>query len=368
MKFTCNRDLLREGLDIVSRAIPAKSNYAALECVLIEVSEDLILTGSDNDISITYQVAAIIEEIGSVLVNARIFSDIVRKLPDIYVTVETSTTGNGLHINSGASHFEISTIGSEQYPKVNFINDFDKVVNLPGPTFRSLVKQTAFAASQDSAKMILRGVLIENKGGLLKFVAIDGFKLAVKSFPSVSDEDFRVVVPSRVLDYVAKVVDKNNDVISFCYSENQIMFFNNTFKLVSSLLRGEFPDYERLIPMEFATVMTLPTALFIDTIERVALVIDDDKKWSINLNTYPDEVFVSVAGEDGNSHETLNAEITGQEMAISFNKKNLLDCLKVIEKEKVSFNFSSQKGPCVINSEDDDSFLMLLMPMKTRVR
>ena len=96
MKFTCNRDLLREGLDIVSRAIPAKSNYAALECVLIEVSEDLILTGSDNDISITYQVAAIIEEIGSVLVNARIFSDIVRKLPDIYVTVETSTTGKKL--------------------------------------------------------------------------------------------------------------------------------------------------------------------------------------------------------------------------------------------------------------------------------
>ena len=100
----------------------------------------------------------------------------------------------------------------------------------------------------------------------------------------------------------------------------------------------------------------------------MALVIDDDKKWSINLNTYPDEVFVSVAGEDGNSHETLNAEITGQEMAISFNKKNLLDCLKVIEKEKVRFNFSSQKGPCVINSEDDDSFLMVLMPMKTRVR
>ena len=361
--------MLAEGLSIVQKAIPSKSNYPALECVMIDVSEDLILTGSDTDISITYQVPVmIIEEIGSVLVNAKVFYDIVRRLPDIYVTIETQENGGNLVVNSGKAHFEVPTINPEQYPKINFLSDTENVLELPSATLGNMIKQTAFAASQDSARMILRGVLIENSGGLLKFVAIDGYRLAVKTSPSAYTEDFKIVVPAKVLSEMAKIIEKSETTIRFCFSESQVMFFNDSFSLVSGLLKGEFPDYNMLLPKEYKCVMTVKNQTFIDTIERVSLVIVDDKKWFVDLTTYPDQVFICANGENGKSHETVSADISGQEVLISFNEKNLIECLKAIEKENITINFSSEKGPCVINSDEDSSYFILLMPVKHKSR
>ena len=369
MKFTCNRDLLAEGLSIVQRAIPSKSNYPALECVLINVSEDLVITGSDTDISITYQVPVmIIEEIGSALVNARFFYEVIRKMPDIYVTIETAERGGNLVVNSGNSHFDVPTINPEQYPKISFLEDNDNILELQASTLKNMIRQTAFAASVDSARMILRGVLIENSDGLLKFVAIDGYRLAVKTSPSVYTENFRIVVPAKVLSELAKIIEKNDSVIRFCFSENQVKFFDENFSLVSGLLKGEFPNYNSLFPEESKCVMTVNNQTFIDTIERVSLVIVDDKKWFVDLQTYPDQVFICASGENGKSHETVNADISGQEVLISFKEKILVECLKAIEKEKINVTFSSESGPCVITSEEDDSYFILLMPVKNKSR
>lgn len=368
MKFTCSRDILSEGLGIVQRVIPTKSNVSALEGVLIEIKEDLILTGTDNEISITYQVPAIIDEIGSVLVSAKSFADIVRKLPDIYVHCETSANGNSLLINSGSSHFEIPVLKIESYPKINFVDDSIQSVSLTKNDFKGLVRQTAFAASIDSPRMILRGVLIENKEDNLRFVAIDGFRLAVKTIKSTFENEFKIVVPAKVLNEVARIIDKSDENVSFNFNDNQIVFFNNSFRLVASLLKGEFADYEKMIPREYTTTMKINTYDFASGIERVAVVIEDDKKWPIIMKTYPDEIFISVAGEKGTSNEVVSAEISGQEIEIYFNQKNIIDCLKAIDKEKISVNFTSQKGPCVLSSDEDDSFLMLVMPVKPKVK
>lgn len=368
MKFTCSRDLLAEGLNIVQKAIPGKSNLPVLECVLIDVSEDLVLTGSDTEISINYQVSAIIEEIGSVAVPAKVFADIVRKLPDIWVTVETSENNSYLIISSGNFKLDLQTFSAEQYPKVNFGIESNDTVCLSKNNFKNLVKQTAFAASTDSTRMILRGVLIENKGGFLKFVAIDGFRLAIKSLESSYENEFRIVVPARVLNEVSKIIEKGDDNISLSFNDNQIMFSNNSFKLVSSLLKGEFADYERMVPTDFNTVMNISTFNFSNSLDRVSVVLDDDKKWPIVLKTYPDELFISVAGEKGNTNEVLNVEISGQDIEIYFNEKNLYECLKAIDSEKVTVSFTSQKGPCLITSEEDNSFMIVVMPVKPKVR
>lgn len=368
MKFTCSRDLLTEGLNIVQRAIPGKSNLPVLEGVLIDVGDDVILTGTDSEMSITYQVGAIIDEVGSIVVSAKNFSDIVRKLPDIYVTCETSDNGNQLFINSGISHFEIPVMNVDQYPNINYIEESENNVNLSKVNFKNLVRQTTFAASIDSPRMILRGVLVENKNNVLRFVAIDGFRMAIKSVQSSFEKDFKIVVPAKVLNEVSKIVERNDGDINFSFNDNQIMFYNNTFKLVASLLKGDFADYEKMIPSDFQTSMKVETAKFADSIERVAVVIEDDRKWPIIMKTYPDEIFISVAGEKGNSKEDLSAEITGQDIEIYFNEKNILDCLRAIDKEKITVNFTSQKGPCVISSEEDESFVMLVMPVKPKVR
>ncbi|MBP5311347.1 MAG: DNA polymerase III subunit beta [Clostridia bacterium] len=369
MKFTCNRDLLAEGLSIAQRAIPSKSNYPALECVLIDVSEDLVLTGSDTDISITYQVPVmIIEEIGSALVNAKFFYDIIRKMPDIYVTIETAEKGGNLVVNCGNSHFDVPTINPDQYPKISFLEDNENILELPASTLKTLIKQTAFAASVDSARMILRGVLIENADDFLKFVAIDGYRLAVKSSPSAYSEDFRIVVPAKVLIELSKIIEKSESDVRFCFSENQVKFYDNSFSLVSGLLKGEFPNYNSLFPEESKCVMTVKNQTFIDTIERVSLVIVDDKKWFVDLKTYPDQVFICATGEYGKAHETVSADISGQEVLISFKEKILVECLKAIEKENITVTFSSESGPCIITSEEDDSYFILLMPVKNKSR
>jgi len=368
MKFTCSRDLLLDGLNIVQRAVPGKSNLSILEGVLLEVKEDVILTCTDSEVSINYQVGAIIEEIGSIVVSAKVLSEIVRRLPDIYVTCETSSNGSTLIITSGNAHFEISIMNADQYPKVNFIKDEDDNLTLTKNNFRNLVRQTAFAASIDSPRMILRGVLVENKENVLRFVAIDGFRLAVKTVASTYEKEFKIVVPAKVLNEVSRIIEKSEGDINFRFNENQIMFYNNTFKLIASLYKGEFADYEKMIPKEFSTIMKIGTSDISNSIERVSVVVDDDRKWPIIFKTYPDEIFISVAGEKGNSHEVLPAEISGQEIEIFFNEKNIIDCFKAIEKEKITISFTSQKGPCVIGSDEDDSFLMLVMPVKPKVR
>ncbi len=367
MKFTCNRDNLIEGLNIVQKAIPSKSNTPVLEGILIEVSEDLILTGSDSEISITYQFPAIIEEIGGVVVSSKTFCDIIRKLPDIYVTVETSSDGSELIINSGGAHFEINLMNRSAYPKINFINT-DDVFAISKNNLRSLIKQTAFAASQENSRPILKGVLMENKENILRFVAIDGFRLALKYIESDFGKDFSIVVPARVLNELSKIIDKGDEMINVCFSDTQIMFYTDTFKIVSSLLKGEFFDYAKMIPVDFTAVMSVGTRDLLGSIERVALVLEDDRKWPIVMKTYSDEVVINVAGERGVSREVIGAEISGQEIEIYYNSRNIMECLRAVENDRISMKFTSAKGPSIIMSEEDESFLFLVMPVKPKIR
>ena len=367
MKFTCTRDNLIEGLNIVQKAIPGRSNTPVLEGLLIEVSEDLILTGSDSEISITYQFPAIIEEIGGVVVSSKTFCDIIRKLPDMYVTVETSADGNDLIINSGGAHFEINLMNRAAYPKINFLST-ENSFSINKGSLRSLIKQTAFAASLENSRPILKGVLMENKENILRFVAIDGFRLALKYVESNCENDFSIVVPARVLNELSKIIDKDEELINVCFSENQIMFYTDNFKVVSSLLKGEFFDYSRMIPSDFTAVMNVGTKELLGSIERVALVLEDDRKWPLVMKTYSDEVVINVAGERVVSREVVSAEISGQEIEIYYNSRNIMDCLKAVENERISVKFTTTKGPSIIVSEEDDSFLFLVMPVKPKIR
>ena len=198
MKFTCNRDALIEGINIVQKAIPGKSTLPVLEGILIEVGEELILTGSDNDISITYEVPSIIEEIGGVVVSSKTFGEIIRKLPDIYLTIETAEEGRSLIIDSGNAHFEITYMEKSGYPKVDPLDTTDSL-SISQNNLKTFIRQTAFSASQDNTRPILKGVLVENKSGLLNFVALDGFSLAIKTIDSSYDKDFSMIVSARVL-------------------------------------------------------------------------------------------------------------------------------------------------------------------------
>ena len=334
-----------------------------LEGILIEVGEELILTGSDNEISITFEVPSIIEEIGGVVVSSKTFGDIIRKLPDIYVTIETSEEGKSIIINSGNAHFEITYMDKSGYPKVSPLDETDSF-SISKNNLKTLIRQTAFAASQENTRPILKGVLVENKNSLLNFVALDGYRLAVKNTESTYEKEFKIVVSARVLNELSKIIEASEEFIYICYNESQIMFYNENFKMISRLLQGEFIDYSRMLPKDFKTVININRKELLSAVERVALVLDDDKKKPIVIKNYNDEIVINVAGERGVSREVVGAEISGEEMELYFSARHILECLRSVDEENVKIVLTGPFHPVVIKSDEDESYTFLVMPVR----
>lgn len=366
MKLTCNRDNLIEGLNIVQKAVPSKSTVSILEGILIEVGEEVKLTGNDNDFGIVYEVPGIIEEIGSIVVNSKTFGDIIRKLPDVYVTLETDNAGNTLLISSGRANYKIKTIAPENYPPVSFLNT-DESVELNSELLQSMIRETSFAASIEDKRIILQGVFMEQHENEMRCVAIDGYRLALKiaSVPNVNE--YGVIVPTKILNELVKSIKPTDEKIRFCVNENQIMFYTESFRMVSKLYKGDYIDYRRMIPRDFKTNVTVDTKFLLSALERAALVINDEKRFPITLSFSGNDIItVSVTTEIGAIKEEINAQITGEELTIGFSAKNFIETLRVITDEKIVLSLSTPVSPCIITGESDTSFTYLIMPIRTR--
>ena len=366
MKLTCNRDNLIEGLNIVQKAVPSKSTISILEGILIEVGEEVRLTGNDNDFGIVYEVPGIIEEIGSIVVNSKTFGDIIRKLPDVYVSLETDNSGSILLITSGKASYKIKTIAPENYPPVSFLNT-DKAIELKADLLQSMIRETSFAASIEDKRIILQGVFMEQHDTEMRCVAIDGYRLALKVANLSESNEYGVIVPTKILNELVKSVKPTDETVKFCVNENQIMFYTDTFRMVSKLYKGDYIDYRRMIPRDFKTSVTVETKQLLNALERAALVINDEKRFPISLAFSSSEIItVSVTTEIGAVKEEINAQISGDELTIGFSAKNLIETLRVITDEKIVLSLSSPVSPCIITGESDTSFTYLVMPIRTK--
>ncbi len=365
MKFTCNRDNLIEGINVVQKAVPTRTTMPILDGILIEVGEELRLTGNDLELGIVFEVPAIIEEIGSIVLASKTFGDIIRKLPDIYVTIETSNDNNTVSITSGNAQYQLRTIAAEEYPRVVTLTE-ENVIAIAEKDLKNLIRQSLFAASQEDTRPILKGVLIEHIGKSLNFVALDGYKLAVKTLEREKENSFRVVATSRVLNEVLKILQSSEDLIQFCCSENQIMFYTESFRIVSRLLKGDFIDYGKMLPREYKTTVSISCKELLNGIERAALVMTDERKTPLLITIDDDEIILSANADNGTSREVISAEVTGEKMEIGFNPKNVMECLRVIEEETIQLHLTTNVGPCIIKSEENDDYTYLVMPVKTK--
>lgn len=365
MEFTCNRDNLIEGINMVQRAVPTRTTIPVLEGILLEVGDELKLTGNDTELGIQYEVPAIIEEIGSIVVNSKSFGDIIRKLPDMYVTVKT-IENNIIEISSGAVDYKIKTMDPEGYPNVTEI-DSEKQLKISGGDIKNLIKQTIFAVSQDDMRPILKGELMEVTGQSINFVAIDGYKMAMKSIQREDEITDSVVIPARILGEVAKFVTNPDEDVTVCLNENQVMFKTASFVMVSRLLKGSYLNYRSMIPREFKTEVIVKCKDFMAAIERATLVMTDERKFPLMLRISGSEIVITANAEHGNSKEVVNANVTGDDISIGFNSKNILESLRVIEDTEIKISFTTDKGPCVIKSlEEEEKFTYMVMPVMTR--
>ncbi len=365
MKIICSRDLFVEAINIVQKAISPRPTLPILDGILIEADKSVKLTGYDLETGIECQIEAEISEPGSIVINSRMFGEIIKKLPDDIVMIEAGS-GNTILIESGTSHFSIKGINAEGYPKIPTVEDYKKI-NLPQNTFKDMIRQTIFAVSTDESRPVLNGcnIVCENKN--VEMVAIDGFRLALRKceveqeVPSIS-----FIVPGKSLNEVGRILGNTEDPIEIYKSTNHIMFDTGKVKMVSRLIAGEYMNYKSIIPQSADTTMNVSPAVLLSAVERASLIItSDDRKFPVRIMTPDDETLVVTANTDlGSVREEVRISMTGNKIDIDFNPKYFIDALKVIDDEEIAISFNGNMGPCVLRPADGDMFAYLVLPLR----
>ncbi len=365
MKVICSRDRLIEAIAIVQKAISSRTTMAILDGILIEADEGVKLTGYDMEIGIEYQMEADVPEKGSLVVTSRMFGDIIRKLPEDLVSIETTSAQN-IQIESGSSHFSIKCLRAEDYPKIPLVEQSKKVA-LPQQMLREMIHQTIFAVSTDETRPILNGSFFQSEGKAVEMVAIDGFRLAMRK---IALEEvvgsLKFIIPGKVLHEVGRILSTTKEMVDIYPSNNNILFDTGKVKIVSRLIQGEYMNYKGIIPQTAETTVTVAPAALLDAIERASLIITtDDKRYPVRLTiTDDDTLIISANTEMGTLREEIDITMSGSKIDIDFNPRYFIDALKVIEEDEISIVFNGTMGPCVLKPMDSDEFAYLVLPLR----
>lgn len=364
MKIIILKQDLLEAINIVQKAIMAKATLPVLEGIYIEADEKLKLIGNNFDFAIEYNLETDILEKGSIVINARMFGDIIRKLPDAPVSIEVSEN-NIVKIECLNSYFEIKGMDSASYPlPPAYKNDISFTISQT--SLKDLIRQTIFAVGSDENRKIMTGSLIEVENGEIKIVALDGFRMAVSNSIIKEDVSFKVVVPGKNMNEILRILETSDEDLTVSLSGNIISFVFNNCRISSNILDGEFMNYTSYIPTKFETVITVNTKDLIDSLERASLITSDDKRYPVKFSINENDMLVSSTADVGISKEQIKIENNGSPLMIGFNPRYFIDALKVISDEEIKISFTSSIGPCIITAIDHDKYLYLILPVRIR--
>lgn len=365
MKLICSRDRLMEAISIVQKAVATRSTLPILDGILVEADNGVKLTGYDLETGIEFQLEADVPEKGSVVINARMFGDIIRKLPDDIVTIETSTNMAVL-IECGSTHFSIKGIRPDDYPKIPVVEDAQQLP-VKQNLLKDMIRQTLFAVSTDESRPILNGCYFVCDGKTLEMVAIDGYRLAMRrreigeGLPAM-----KFIIPGKALSEVGRILNSTDSPVEIYPSMNHILFDTGKVKLVSRLIQGEYMNYKGIIPQTAETTMTIAPHALLSAIERAALVITTgERRYPVRL-TMPDDdtLVVNANTEVGTLREEITVSMTGNRIDIDFDPRYFQDALKVIEDDEISVVFNGSMGPCVLKPMAGQEFAYLVLPLR----
>ena len=363
MKLICNQKTLAQKIGIVQKAISNRTTIELLKGILLSTENGkLKLTGSDAEIRIETFVQSEIEEEGSIVLDSRLFGDIIRKLPDSFIQIETDTNNN-IHIFCENSRFTIRGFSSEEYPKAAETNQ-KELYSIPQETLKEMIKQTSFAISQDQTKPVLMGELFEASKEKASLVAIDGYRLAVRSnYIEGFDKDIKVIIPGKTLIDINSLMQNDGD-IKVGFNEKNAVFTMGDTKISTRLLEGDFIEYTRLLPKEHNSRVKLKTKSLQNSIERAALLSQSEKNNLIKLSIRDDIMVITSNTERGNVYEEVKIELEGDYLDIAFNSRYLVEGLKNIESEEIYIEFTTNINPCIIKPVDDTEYIYLLLPVR----
>ena len=351
---------------IVQKAISAKTSIELLKGVLLKARGDkLILTGYDLEIGIETSMESNVYEEGEIVINAKLFGDIIRKLPEEPIEISTDNDNN-MYINCKSSKFQLKGESSEAYPKIPVFTN-DELINISQDLFKNMIKETVFATSQDATKPILMGELLEIKGDTVSLVAIDGYRLAVRSDKlesPLNDDVNKIVIPGKTLNDIASLISSEGGDIKIGFDDKNVIFIMNEAKVISRLLEGEFIDYTKLLAKEFNLKVKVNTNELRQSIERASLLSLTEKNNLVKFAIRESAIIITSNTEKGNIVEEVNIETEGDSLDIAFNARYILDVLKVIESDEIYMEFTTNVNPCIIKPCSDEDYTYLLLPVR----
>lgn len=363
MKFTCTKNNFNNGINIALKAVPGKTTMPILECVVIEAKgESIKLTTNDMQLGIETKIPANIQQEGVILVNAKMISEIVRRLPDEDVNFEVDANNNIL-LFCGKSKFNIPGINQEDFPMLPKIS-VEKKISISQFTLKEMIRQTIFSISDNESNKILTGELFEINGDEFKIASLDLVRVSIRKIKLKESYDhIKVVIPGKTLNEVSKILNGNmDDEVTISFSKNHVLFeFDNTI-VISRLIEGNFYNIDQMLKNNYETKVKVNKNDLYGCIDRATLLLREAEKKPVILNIRDNEIQMEMNTKIGSMDEEVNAVKEGKDLTIAFNPKYVNDVLKVIDDEDVSMYLFNSNAPCFIKNEEE-SYIYLILPV-----
>lgn len=366
MKFTCNQVDLTKALNTVSKAVSSRTTIPTLKGILMDVKGDtLLLTASDMDITIETSLNIEKGEDGAIVVPAKKFNEIIRKMP--HDDVNISTEGLNININCLTSNSSLVGSDADEFPYMKNPEEDAEEIIFNRNTFSNMIKKTSFAASIDQTKGAITGVLMDLYPDELKMVAIDGFRMAVTTENIISGRNENIIISARIMDEINKIItenDRDNDseIKILLDKKNATIYLDNT-KISTRLIAGEFIKYKEIIPTEFKTSLTVNKKYFYEAIER-ASILSEGKNNLIKVSIKENVMTITSRSEEGGAMEDVIIHKEGDDLEIGFNSRYLLNIIRVIEDEEIKMEFNTSLSPCMIKPLSGNSYEYLILPVR----
>ena len=363
MKITCKKSEILNGVNIALKAVPAKSTMPILECIIIQVTDSTIkFITNDMELGIETIVNGLITDTGSVAINAKIFSDIIRKLPDNDVIIETDNSYMTT-IQCEKSVFTIAGKSSEEFPSLPKIEKREALV-LSQFSLKEIIRQTVFSISDNETNKIMTGELFEINGTEFKVVSLDGHRISIrKIFLKEEYPATKVIVPGKTLNEISKILSGEvEDEIRLFFTDKHVLFeFDNTIVL-SRLIEGEYYKINQMLSGDYETKFTINRRVFLDCIDRATLLIKESEKKPIILGINDTTMELKINSTLGSMNEEMDIVKEGKNILIGFNPKFLMEALRVIDDEEVTIYMTNPKAPCFIKNQEE-TYIYLILPV-----
>ncbi|MDD3165059.1 MAG: DNA polymerase III subunit beta [Oscillospiraceae bacterium] len=367
MKFTCEKAILTQAVSLASRTVSPKSSLEALEGICVRAGMGVRLSGYNLENGITVGVSATVSEGGSCIMPAKLFSDIIRKLPDDMVSIVVDDNYRTT-ISCGISRFSITAMTAEDYPELPDVEG-DYSVKMTQADLRKQINGTIFAVSENQARPIHTGCLFEITGDDVTTVAVDGYRMALRRCKTSEENHItlKFVVPSVGLKELEKLLNDTDETVSFTAGKKHISFKVGDAVLICRLLSGEFLDWRRVLPTENPIHMVAKTSAFAQVMDRMSLVISEKVKTPVRCTFQQDGAEFNTASTVGTAHDSCILSGDGGELEIGFNCKYLLDAIRAVPDDEVVLELSNALSPIVLTPcKNDGSFAYMVLPVRLK--